>query len=88
MGDQGVGVECAPGGERLLRERRRPAGAGGVRLVFHGDAVPAGLDTYRWLDADVVRPRIPFQPGAIRWSDALAQDHCIDGSMLSEIRHD
>ena len=52
-----------------------------------GDAVPAGLDTYRWLDADVVRPRIPFEPGAIRWSDALARDHGIDGSMLSEIRH-
>ena len=53
-----------------------------------GDAVPAGLDTYRWLDADVVRPRIPFQPGAIQWSSALAQAHRIDGSRLSEIRHD
>ena len=53
-----------------------------------GDTVPAGLDTYRWLDADVVRPRIPFQPGAIRWSSALAQAHRIDGSRLSEIRHD
>ena len=53
-----------------------------------GDAVPAGLDTYRWLDADVVRPRIPFQPGAIQWSDALARAHRIDGSRLSEIRHD
>ena len=36
MGGQGVGVERAPGGERLLRERRRPAGAGGVCLGFHG----------------------------------------------------
>ena len=53
-----------------------------------GDTVPAGLDTYRWLDADVVRPRIPFQPGAIQWSSALAQAHRIDGSRLSEIRHD
>ncbi len=53
-----------------------------------GDAVPAGLDTYRWLDADVVRPRIPFQPGAIQWSGALARAHRIDGSRLSEIRHD
>ena len=53
-----------------------------------GDAVPAGLDTYRWLDADVVRPRIPFQPGAIQWSSALARAHRIDGSMLSETRHD
>ena len=59
----------------------------GFAWASTGDAVPAGLDTYRWLGADVVRPRIPFQPGAIRWSDALAQDHCIDGSMLSEIRH-
>ena len=53
-----------------------------------GDTVPAGLDTYRWLDADVVRPRIPFQPGAIQWSSALARAHRIDGSRLSEIRHD
>jgi len=59
----------------------------GFAWALTGDAVPAGLDTYRWLGADVVRPRIPFEPGAIRWSDALARDHCIDGSMLSEIRH-
>ena len=53
-----------------------------------GDAVPAGLDTYRWLGRRRGPAAHPFQPGAIRWSDALAQDHCIDGSMLSEIRHD
>lgn len=53
-----------------------------------GDEVPAGLDTYRWLDADVVRPRVPFQPGAIQWNDTLAQSHQIDGARLSEIRHD
>lgn len=52
------------------------------------DAVPAGLDTYRWLDADVVRPRIPFRTGAIHWSEALARGHRIDGSRLSEIRYD
>ena len=39
-----------------------------------------------------VRPRIPFEPGAIRWSEALGADHCIDGSMpearygMAEIR--
>ena len=43
-----------------------------------GDAVPAGLDTYRWLDADVVRPRIPVHAGAIRWSRALARSHRVD----------
>ena len=53
-----------------------------------GDAVPAGLDTYRWLDGDVVRPRIPFGPAAIEWSDGVARGHCIDGTVLSEIRHD
>ena len=51
------------------------------------DAVPAGLDTYRWLDADVVEPRIPFRAGAIEWSDATARVHRIDASRLSEIRH-
>ena len=53
-----------------------------------GEAVPAGLDTYRWLGADVVRPRIPFDTGAIEWNDAMAQAHRIDGSRLSEIRDD
>ena len=52
------------------------------------DAVPAGLDTYRWLAADVVRPRIPFHAGTIQWSKALARGHRIDESRLSEIRHD
>ena len=53
-----------------------------------GDAVPAGLDTYRWLGADVVEPRIRFRPGAIEWSDAAARAHRIDRSRLTEIRHD
>ncbi len=52
------------------------------------DAVPAGLDTYRWLDADVVEPRIPFRAGAVEWSDATARAHRIVESRLSEIRHD
>ncbi len=52
-----------------------------------GDAVPAGLDTYRRLAADVVEPRLPFGAGAIAWSDAVARAHRIDGSRLSEIRH-
>ncbi len=53
-----------------------------------GDAVPAGLDTYRWLAGDVVEPRLPFGAGAIAWSDAAAHGHRIDGSRLSEIPHD
>ena len=53
-----------------------------------GDSVPAGLDTYRWLSADVVEPRLPFGAGAIEWSGAVAREHRIDGSRLSEIRHD
>lgn len=53
-----------------------------------GDAVPAGLDTYRWLDADVVRPRIPVRAGAIRWSGTLARSHRIDAARLCEMRHD
>ncbi len=52
------------------------------------DAVPAGLDTYRWLDADVVRPRIPFHAGAIEWNDTLARGHHIDVGRLSEIGYD
>ncbi len=52
-----------------------------------GDAVPAGLDTYRWLAADVVAPRLPLGAGAIEWSDAAARGHRIDGSRLSEMRH-
>ena len=53
-----------------------------------GEAVPAGLDTYRWLAADVVEPRIQFRPEAIEWNDATARAHRIDSSMLSEIRRD
>ncbi len=53
-----------------------------------GNAVPAGLDTYRWLGADVVEPRLSFRPGAIEWSDAAARAHRIDRSRLTEIRHD
>jgi len=53
-----------------------------------GDSVPAGLDTYRWLGADVVEPRLPFRPDAIEWSDATARTHRIDASRLTEIRHD
>ena len=52
-----------------------------------GDAVPAGLDTYRWLGADVVRPRIPVPAGVVRWSDALARTRRIDATRLCEIRH-
>ena len=52
------------------------------------DSVPAGLDTYRWLGADVVEPRIPVRCGAIEWSEATARAHRIDGSRLTEIRHD
>ena len=52
------------------------------------DTVPAGLDTYRWLDADVVEPRIPFRAGAVEWSEATARAHRIVESRLSEIRHD
>ncbi len=50
------------------------------------DAVPAGLDTYRWLDADVVLPRIPFHREAIHWSSALAHGHRVDLGRLREIR--
>ncbi len=53
-----------------------------------GAAVPAGLDTYRWLDADVVRPRIRFRPDALSWNDDLARDHRIDCALLREARHD
>ena len=53
-----------------------------------GDAVPAGLDTYRWLDADVIEPRIPFRASAVEWSDTAARAHRIVESRLSEIRHD
>lgn len=52
-----------------------------------GGAVPAGLDTYRWLDADVVRPRIPVRDGAIRWSRALARSHRLDAARVREVRH-
>ncbi len=52
-----------------------------------GDAVPAGLDTYRWLDADVVEPRISFLAGSVEWSEATARAHRIVESRLSEIRH-
>lgn len=60
----------------------------GLAWSCTGDAVPAGLDTYRWLDGDVVRPRIPVQPRAIRWNDALARTHRIDTMRLCEVRHD
>ena len=53
-----------------------------------GDAVPAGLDTYRWLDADVVSPRIPVRAAVLRWSDALARSHRVDFERLREMRHD
>ncbi len=49
------------------------------------DAVPAGLDTYRWLAADVVRPRIPYRSGAIQWNQAMARGHRIDTGRLSEV---
>ena len=52
------------------------------------DSVPEGLDTYRWLGADVIEPRIPFRPGAVDWSNATARAHRIDASRLTEIRHD
>lgn len=52
------------------------------------DSVPAGLDTYRWLGADVVEPRIPFRPGTIEWNEAKARAHRIDPSRLTEIRHE
>ena len=52
-----------------------------------GDAVPAGLDTYRWLGADVVEPRIPFRSGTIEWNAAAARGRRIDASRLSEIPH-
>ncbi|MDE0342293.1 MAG: o-succinylbenzoate synthase [Deltaproteobacteria bacterium] len=55
---------------------------------FTRDSVPAGLDTYRWLGADVVAPRISFRPGAFEWDNATARAHRIDRSRLSEIRHD
>ena len=60
----------------------------GLAWSATGDAVPAGLDTYRWLDADVVRPRIPVRAAVVRWSDALARTHRIDAARLREMRHD
>lgn len=51
-----------------------------------GNAVPAGLDTYRWLDADVVRPRIPVRAAVLRWSDALARSRRVDAARLREMR--
>lgn len=53
-----------------------------------GAAVPAGIDTYRWLDADVVRPRIRFRPDALPWNDDLARGHRIDRGLLREVRHE
>ena len=52
-----------------------------------GDAVPAGLDTYQWLDADVLRPRIPVRSGSIRWSATLAGSHRVDAARLCETGH-
>ena len=52
-----------------------------------GGAVPAGLDTCRWLGADVVRPRIPVRGGTFRWSASLARRHRIDTARLHEIAH-
>ncbi len=60
----------------------------GFAWASTGDAVPAGLDTYRRLAVDVVEPRLPFRAETIEWSDAIAREHRIDGSRLSEIRHD
>ncbi len=59
----------------------------GFAWASTGDTVPAGLDTYRWLAADVVEPRIPFRAGAIEWDNTVARDYHIDASRLSEIRH-
>lgn len=53
-----------------------------------GGAVPSGLDTWRWLAADVVRPRLPFRPGVLEWSSTLAGAHRIDTERLCEVRHD
>ena len=53
-----------------------------------GESVPAGLDTYRWLGADVIEPRIPFRPGAVDWNNATARAHRIEFSRLTEIRND
>ena len=50
-----------------------------------GDRIPAGLDTYRWLDADVMQPRLPLHEGAIRWDTSLARSCRIDQARLSEI---
>ena len=52
-----------------------------------GGSVPAGLDTYRWLGADVVRPRIPMGSPAIEWSESLSRHHRIDMTRLCERSH-
>ena len=49
------------------------------------DRIPAGLDTYTWLDADVVQPRLPVREGAIPWDEALARRCRIDWAGLTEI---
>ena len=59
----------------------------GLAWSCTGDAVPSGLDTYRWLGADVVRPRIPIQAGSVRWGHALARSHRVDAARLCELRH-
>ena len=50
------------------------------------DGVPAGLDTYRWLAEDVIRPRIPMEPSAIEWSESRSRLHRIDMARLCERR--
>lgn len=47
--------------------------------------MPAGLDTYRWLEKDVVRPRIKMDGGKIDITSMLGTKRTMNGHMLREV---
>jgi O-succinylbenzoate synthase len=66
------------------------AGIGMMGLVAlaacaDGDAAPLGADTYRWIEQDVMRPRIKVDASAIDVEEAVTVKRTLNGHMLREV---
>ena len=66
------------------------AGIGMMGLValaacVQGDPAPLGTDTYRWIEQDVVRPRLKLDASSIDVKEAITVKRTLNGHLLREV---
>ena len=58
-----------------------------LAAALSGPDTAVGLDTYRWLHADILSERLPFEGGSVAVAQGAGFALSVDSSKLSAVRH-